>query len=46
MAAQHESKLLRRVVAGVLALAILVRVSPARADSIAENMEGPWPTEK
>jgi hypothetical protein len=46
MAAQPESKLFGRVVACLLAFAIVLRVGPARADSIAENMEGRWPTEK
>jgi hypothetical protein len=43
---RSESKLLCRVIACVLALAIVLRVSPAHADSIGENMEGPWSTEK
>lgn len=46
MVALSRSKLFGRVLASTLACALLLQAGPARADSIAENMEGHWPTEK
>jgi hypothetical protein len=46
MIAESRSTLLRCVVASLVAVALLVNAAPARADWMAENMVGPWPTEK